>query len=86
MTKLSSYINVTDRESYDASEFEPTALNPFFSLKQLFPDEDHLYFDYDAFGDLIWGSPNAVSHGHQDSSDRAKNGSLLEVDDSVFKE
>jgi len=59
--KRSRSINVTDLAGYHTSLFEPEPFNPFFSLEELFSYEDHLYFDYDALGDLIWDSPNAVS-------------------------
>ena len=63
--KCSQYINVTDRAGYHTSLFEPEPFNPYFSLKHLFPYHAHHYIDYNAFGDLIWDSPNTVSARHQ---------------------
>jgi len=77
---------VTDLGGYHTSLFEPKPFSLFHSLEELFPSEDHLYFDYDAFGDLIWDSPIAVSPWHQYYWDSAKDGMMLEVDDPVFKE
>ena len=60
-SKCSRSINVTDHGGYHTSLFDPEPFHPFNSLEELFPYEDYLYFDYHAFGDLIWDSPNAVS-------------------------
>ena len=54
-------INVTEHGGYHTSLFEPEPFHSFYSLEELFPYEDYLYIDYDAFGDLIRDSPNAVS-------------------------
>ena len=85
-SKCLASINVTDLAGYHTLLFEQEPFNPYFSLKEPFPYEDHLFFDYDAFGDLIWDSPNAVCPWHQYYWDCAKDGTMLEVDDPVFKE
>jgi len=85
-SRCSRCIIVTDLGGYHTSSFEPKPFNSFYSLEQLFPYEDHLYFDCDAFGDLIWDSPSAVSPWHQYYWDSAKDGTMLEVNDPVFKE
>jgi hypothetical protein len=84
--KYSQPVNVTVLAGYHTSLFEPEPFNPKNSLEEIFLSEDHLYSDYDAFGDLIGDSPNAVSPWHQHYCNSAKDGTMLEVDDPVFKE
>jgi len=86
MSKCSPYINVTELGGYHTSLFEPEPFNSFYYLEDWFPYEDYPYFDYDAFVDLIWNSPSAVSPWGQYYRDSAKDGTMLVVDDPVFKE
>ena len=85
-SKCSASINVMHLAGYHTLSFEPEPFSPYVLLKEPYPYEDHLCFDYDAFGDLIWDSPNAVSPWHQYYWDSAKDGTMLEVDDPVVKE
>jgi len=85
-SKCSRYINVTELGGYHTSLFEPEPFNPFYYHQESFSYEDHLYFDYDAFGDLIWDSPSAVSPCGQYYWDSVKDGTMLVVDDPLFKE
>jgi len=77
---------VTDLGGYHTSLFEPESLNLLFSLEDVYPYKDHLYFNHDVFGNLIWDSLNAVFRWHQYYWDSAKDGTMVEVDDPVFKE
>jgi len=79
-------ITAKDLGGYHTLLFEPKPFSHFYSLEELFPYEDHLCFDYNAFGDIIWNSPNAVSPWHPHYWNSAKAGTMLEVDDPVFQE
>jgi hypothetical protein len=65
MTKCWQYINLADPAGNQTWLFEPDPCNLYIWLEGQFPYEDHLYFYYDAFGDLTWDSLNAVSPWHQ---------------------
>jgi hypothetical protein len=77
---------MTDLVDYHTLLFEPEPFNLFFSLEELFPYEEYLYFAYDAFTDLSWDFPNADSPWHQYYCDSAKAGIMLEVDDPMLRE
>jgi len=77
---------VTDLGGDHTSFLEPEPFIPFNFLNELCPWEEHLFFDYDALGNLIWHSLNAGYPRHQYYWDSARDGTMLEVDDPVFKE